>query len=71
MTAASQGEVSGRRDDPGNGGKGPATALHIGVVLEAFLDWPLERVLAPGRCAERLGKSAAPQPPLRLSLIHI
>ena len=27
--------------DPG----GRATGLHIGVVLEAFLDWPLERVL--------------------------
>ena len=45
MTAASQGEVRRRRDDPGGGGKGHATALHIGVVLEAFLDWPLERVL--------------------------
>ena len=45
MTAASQGEVRRRRGDPGGGGKGHATALHIGVVLEAFLDWPLERVL--------------------------
>ena len=45
MTAASEGEASRRRDDPGSGGKGYATAWHIGVVLEAFLDWPLERVL--------------------------
>ena len=28
------------------GGQGPDDGLRIGVVPEAFLDWPLERVLA-------------------------
>src|SRR5580700_11758960 len=36
MTAGGQGQ---RQEQEQNGG------LHVGVVLEAFLDWPLERIL--------------------------
>src|SRR5437899_1954327 len=44
MTASGQ----GRADAPGQaaGTRGRAADLSIGVVLEAFLDWPLEQVLS-------------------------
>jgi len=44
MTAGDRGQVSSWGHD--TGGRGLADGLRIGVVLEAFLDWPLERVLA-------------------------
>jgi sugar phosphate isomerase/epimerase len=53
MTAGGQGQGHGQDASRGHdaGGQerrpgGPATGLSIGVVLEAFLDWPLERVLS-------------------------
>jgi hypothetical protein len=42
MTAGSREQASSRAHD--SDGQGSA-GLHIGVVLEAFLDWLLERVL--------------------------
>jgi hypothetical protein len=44
MTAGSQGHAGSQEHDAGSQGHG--AGLRIGVVLEAFLDWPLERVLA-------------------------
>jgi sugar phosphate isomerase/epimerase len=42
MSSRGEHEESGRAGPDG----GPARELRIGVVLEAFLDWPLDRVLA-------------------------
>jgi hypothetical protein len=54
MTAGSQehGDSAGhqgqdaRSQEGGTGGRGAAAGWRIGVVLEAFLDWPLERIMA-------------------------
>src|SRR5713226_3715129 len=50
MTAGSQGHVGSQGHDADTqrhgASQGHGAGLRIGVVLEAFLDWPLERVLA-------------------------